>query len=175
MIIDDIFSSVIGKFCWDAEQGYGSFLTFEFGEPHLDIWEMTRSKDGIREKLRSVAVNGDWHLWIYLCDWKIYSHDTLKASSQSSKRDIMRAMGRLNGQILSHVEVYPSCTTTLLFELGDRLETMPNVTEYGSDSELWLLYEHSGKVFTLRADQTYSYQPGNTPRNDESWQPLIFS
>jgi hypothetical protein len=175
MIFDELFSQIYGMFCWDAEKGYGSFLTFEFGEPHLDIWDRYRSKDGIREKIRGVAIHGDWHLWIYVCDWEIYWHDTLKANSQSASQDIIRAMGRLNGQCLTHVEVHPSCATTFVFELGDRLETMPNVTIYGQDSEQWLLYEHSGKVFTLRADQMYSYKPGNTPKNDESWHPLIFS
>ena len=175
MVIDELFSQVIGKFCWDAEKGIGSFLTFEFGEPHLDTWERYRLKDSIREKRRSVAVHGDWHLWIYLCDWEISSQGQLKASSQSSKRQIERAMGRLNGQIFTHIEVHPSCATTFVFELGDRLKTMPNVAEYGQDSEQWLLYEYSGKVFTLRADQMYSYQPGDTPESNEAWHPLIFS
>jgi hypothetical protein len=175
MIIQELFSKIYGKFCWDAEKGIGSFLTFEFGEPHLDVWDRYNSKNGIREKLRSVAVHGDWHLWIYLCDWEIYSHDKVKANSQSTKRDIMRAMWRLNGQVLTYVKVHPSCATTFTFELGDRLETLPNIAEYGQDSEQWLLYEHSGKVFTLRADQMYSYQLGDTPKNHESWQSLSFS
>lgn len=175
MIIDEIFSPVIGKFCWAAEKGYGSFLTFEFGQPNLDIWEKYRSKDGLREKRRSVAVHGDWHLWIYLCDWQIYSRDEVRATSHSSTRDIQRAMRRLDGQVLTHVEVHPSCATTFVFELHDRLETMPNVSEYGQDSEQWLLYEQAGNVLTLRADQMYCYMPGNTNPKDHTWQPLIFA
>jgi hypothetical protein len=172
MIIDDIFSPIYGKFCWDAEKGYGSFLTFEFGEPHLYVWERHRSKEGMLELRRSGAVHGDWHLWIYMCDWKIHSHEKLIADSQSPKRKLDRAMGRLHGQVLTRVDVQLDYRTTFQFELGDQLETIPNIAEYGQKSEQWLLYEHLGKVFTLRADQMYSYQPGDTPRDEERWVPF---
>jgi hypothetical protein len=173
MIIDDLFSPVYGKFCWNAKKGYGSFLTFEFGEPHLDVKVRSRSTDAFREKVRRVNVHGDWHLWIYLCKWEIYSHDTLKASNQASNRDINRAMLRLDGQVLTNVEVNTTCSTTFTFDLGDRLETMPNIPEFGEDSEQWMLFEPNGRVFTLRADQKFSYQPGNTIPTDERWQPLF--
>jgi hypothetical protein len=171
MIIDELFSLIYGKFCWDAAKGYGSFLTFEFGEPHLVIDERFRLKDGIREKRRRVAVHGDWHLWIYLCNWKIISHDTVKATHGSSTRDIVRAMQRLDGQALTRVEVHPDGSTTFLFELNDRLETTPNI-EYGPDADQWLLFQPSKMVFTLRADRKYHHQPGNTEPKDYQWQSL---
>ncbi len=173
MIIEKLFSPIYGKYCWNASKGYGSFLTFEFGEPHLVVTERIRTNDGHREMQRRVNVHGDWHLWIYLCGLEIYKHDQLQATSPSSTRIIARAMNHLNGQGLVNAVIHPDSATTFTFELGDRLETIPNIKEYGSDSEQWLLFEPSGKVFTLRADHQYSFQPGDVPEANVSWQELI--
>lgn len=173
MIIDDIFEPLYGKFCWGAKKGYGSFLTFDFGEPHLEVRESFRTKDGIRELRRLAYVHGDWYLWIYICDWAIISHEKEKANSASRTREIERALGRLNGQALVQVKVEPDAQTVFTFELGDQLITRPNIAEYGTLQEQWLLYEPSGNVFTLRDDLKYSYNPGRTAAEDEVWIPLI--
>lgn len=172
MIIDEIFKPLIGKYCWSAQKGYGSFLTFEFGDPHVDIYEKYRTKDGIRELRRLTAVHGDWHLWIYLCDWVVYTHGKVKAKSSSRTRDIDRAMGRLDGQTLVSVDVETNTETRFVFELGDTMETTPNISAYGNLNEQWLLYEHSGNVFTLRDDLKYSYKPGNIVTEQSDWLPL---
>jgi hypothetical protein len=73
-IIEDVFIPIYGKPCWQFQQGYGSFLTLEFGEPHLHIREPWQAGAQASDKLqkhaarRLVSVHGDWHLWVYLCD-----------------------------------------------------------------------------------------------------------
>ncbi len=37
--VRDSFSPLYGMPCWNAKHGHGSFITFEFGEPHLEIHE----------------------------------------------------------------------------------------------------------------------------------------
>ena len=172
MIIDEIFKPLYGKYCWCAKKGIGSFLTFEFGEPHLEVHSGFRTKEGIKEFRRFPAVHGDWHLWVYLCDWTITTHGKVKATSESRARDIDRAMGRLNGQSLIQVQVEAGAQTHFVFELGDHLHTKPNTAAYGTFYDQWLLYEPSGKVFTLRDDMKYSHNPGIADPTKKEWLPL---
>lgn len=72
-MIKSIIEKIYNLPCWSVKQGHGSFLTFEFGEPHLKIVE-PRPAEGITcQKVRrdfsnrKVIVHGDWHLWIYCC------------------------------------------------------------------------------------------------------------
>ncbi len=61
------------------------------------------------------------------------------------------------------------------FDLGGSLVVEPDESEPDSPpDELWSLFEHNGKVLTLRADGTYKYQPGNTPPAHERYTLLCF-
>ena len=172
MIVGEIFKPLYGKYCWNAQKGYGSFLTFQFGEPHLEVREKDRVRNGVKEHIRSVDVYGSWHLWIYMCDWAIIAQNQIIATQSSKAKIIHRAMYRLDGQILVQMEIHADCSTIFTFELGDRLETKPNRDEYGIESEQWHLYEHPGNVFTLRADGKFFCGPGTTKSGEEVWVPL---
>jgi len=178
-IVDDIFQPVYGKPCWQVEQGYGSFLTFEFGQPSLHIREPRQASAQATEKVRKnaarrqVYVHGDWHLWIYICDWRIVSHEQEMANHDSSRRVIKKATTELNGQLLKRVNVSDLFACVFEFDLGGRLEIFPNYDEYEKTVDLWLLYEPSGNVFTLRADGQYHRDLGDTPPKKHIWKSLI--
>jgi hypothetical protein len=120
-------------------------------------------------------VHGDWHLWIYLCDWRIALHGQVLASDGSKRRVITRATAELGGQALVQVTVTESLISAFEFDLGGRLETIPNREAYEDTDALWHLYEPSGHVFTLRADGQYCHMPGETPPDKHWWQPLDIS
>src|SRR5947209_15880038 len=97
--VDAPFRPVYGLPCWNAKEGYGSFLTMEFGEPHLVIRE-PRSRPEFSPRLRRalarrlVTVRGEWHLWIYCCQWYVYTGKKLVGDADlegSTKRRIRRA------------------------------------------------------------------------------------
>ena len=167
-IIDRVFKPVYGQPCWGAKSGYGSFLTMEFGEPSLVINEALKLGPDFSRTMqkrlnrRRIHVRGEWHLWIYCCEWRLYTGKKLVGDSaleSSSKRRIIRAAKELDAQKLIQVEIDPSQGTSIFtFELDSRLETKP----YDADSDQWFLYEPSGKVFSYRADGMYSHQRGNT-------------
>ena len=79
MQIERVVRRLYGKPCWGVSPGFGSFLTLEFGEPHLEVREPVAMKKGtsagVRKNLirRAVYIHGDWHLWIYCCDWQVFS------------------------------------------------------------------------------------------------------
>lgn len=174
-VIDEVFHRLYGQPCWQVTRGWGTFITLEFGRPSLEVRE-PRVPGGAtgpgaltREERRRVWVRGQWHLWIYCCDWQVVTgnkrigHSNLKGSS---KKPIDRGAFELDGQKLMRVSVNPSEGSSLFeFDLGSRLETRPY-----DDSEQWMLYEPSGYVFTYRADGLYSHQPGDTPPDETVWQ-----
>ncbi len=168
---------MLGKPCWKVEQGYASFLTFEFGEPHLRIQEPRQASKQASEKLRKrwarrhVFVYGEWHLWVYICDWRIFLNDEEIANDSSTRKTIKNALLEIDGQTLTSVTIKKSYITVFEFDLGGRLEIIPNHVDYEKNVDLWLLYEESGNVFSLRADGKYCHGPGDGSVK-EKWKSL---
>jgi hypothetical protein len=179
-IIDDVFQPIYGELCWQVEQGYASFLTLEFGEPHLRVTEPRQPSKEASEKLRKrwarrhVFVYGKWHLWIYICDWRVFQKGEELANNESSRKVIRKALLELDGQKLSSVTVNKSYVTIFEFDLGGQLEVSPNYEDFERTDEMWLLYEPSGNVFTLRADGKYCRTPGDGSVKDK-WKALMIS
>lgn len=171
-VFDRCFRMLYGKPCWNTRSGYGSFITLEFGEPHVVVREPRKStaksnKVGNLFARRSVAIRGDWHFWIYCCNWYVYSRGKLVGDS-SSVQAIQKAITFLDGQALVGASFgFRGCRSVFEFDLGARLTTTP----FDTESEQWMLYEPSGKVLTLRADRMFNHQPGNTPPDTALWRP----
>jgi len=165
---------IYGKPAWRVSPGWGSFLTFEFGDPHLEIREPIVARKGaskrVREELarRKVFIHGDWHLWINCCDWKVFSNRKLVGQS-TAKSTFQKVAGTLDGQALIGFSLTPKPVRCRFeFDLGGRLETHP----YDRRSEQWLLFDRrSQTVLMLRADRVYSYGPSNRSVAEE-WKPI---
>ena len=178
-IIDSIFQPVIGKMCWSVESGIGSFLTFEFGEPHFKVIRepfVSKSKKPrvIRYSARRIInIRGDWHLWIMYCDWRFFRNDIFIGDSESNKRQLKQIALDLEGQALVSVNVIGTGITVFEFDLGGRLETQPYVeeNEASEPEEQWLLYHPTGMVFTFRSDGKYNNHMGNESTPDH-WIPI---
>lgn len=169
--IETVFAKLYGKPCWNVTKGLGSFLTFEFGKPRLEIREPRKPKPDASPAVkramarRRINVRGEWHLWIYCCDWGVFDGDQLIGDCSRTRR-INRAAALLDGQKLMNVEIIPrGCRTVFEFDLGGILETKP----YNRTDEQWMLFDPSGKVLTLRADKKYSYTPSDPCDTDENW------
>ena len=176
--LDPVFGRVFRKLynlpCWNVKPGYSSFLTFEFGQPHLRIDEPRKPKGEVSPRVRKllarrrIYVHGDWHLWIYCCDWGVFESGKIVGDC-SSKSRIQKAAWALDGQKLVAVTIVPRGTRSIFeFDLGGRLETRP----YDRRSEQWMLYCPSGRVLTFRADKMYSYGPGNRALKERNWRPI---
>jgi hypothetical protein len=173
--IEKIFKPLIGQPAWHVKQGHGSFLTFEFGKPHLEISQPTVIKQRYphlvketekKRMRRTVQIHGDWSLWIYCCAWAISQDGNDIAESESSNEVIKVATDYLDGQALLNVIIEPeSVSTSFQFDLGGRLQTWPDDT----DGEQWFLFKPDGKVLTIRADGRYSHHPANETSENEVW------
>lgn len=171
MQFENIFKNLYGKPCWGAKPGYGSFLTLEFGEPHLEIREPIIAGSNVAPDLREdlarrhVYVHGEWHLWIYCCDWQVF-RDTECVGVSSSPASIRRAAQFLDGQALTNFLISPpNVNCTFEFDLGGSLKTQP----YDKDSEQWMLYEPLHKVLTIRADGRYKHGRSDVTADDGEW------
>ncbi|WP_152601924.1 hypothetical protein [Burkholderia paludis] len=166
---DRLWSAICDTPAWSVTKGQGSFLTFEFGPPALQVREPLAGSPGLsaaaRDRLasRRVTVAGNGHLWICYCHWSIALDGHALAHSESRSGDIAAAAQRLDGQILRSVapRAQPG-SWAFDFDLGGTLTTWP----YGGDpaDEQWHLYDRrSGNVLTARADGSWSYGPAHAP------------
>jgi hypothetical protein len=173
-VFETIFKGIYGKPCWNVKPGHGSFLTLEFGQPHLEVREPTLASTGASPRVRKVLtrrnvfVHGEWHLWIYCCDWEVLTKGKGTGDS-STKSRIRLAADVLSGQRLIRFSFDPKKVRCVFqFDLGATLRTVP----YDEDSEQWSLYTPKHMVLTLRADHRYQYIRSDLPRNQDAWMPV---
>jgi len=173
-VLEKAFSGIYGKPCWCVRPGYGSFLTMEFGTPHLVVREPIVASKGSSAKVqktlarRNVVPRGDWHLWIYCCDWQLSSKGKRIANS-SRRGTIPGAADVLNGQKLICFSIsLRKMVCTFEFDLGAILTTRP----FDKESEQWLLYGPRHRVLVVRADGRYKYESSHASGNTGSWKPL---
>ncbi len=158
------FAPLIGLPCWQVQQGVGSFLTLEFGIPHLRIAEPLRFRGS--EK-RRVTIAGEWHVWIYCCEWVLSNNGRDLVNSDDERADIAEALDVLDGQALESVEIDASnANTTFRFDLGGELSTRraPTGTYDEEPVDQWLLYQPNGDVLSLQSDGTYTTESGSETR-----------
>lgn len=176
-IVSQVFEPILGLPGWLVKKGQGSFLTFEFGDPSLRIREPMEPKPEASDAFnqyrtrRLVTVRGQWHLWIYCCDWEITEGEKLLAHSESSDEQIADATRYLDGQALQEVSVSPDSSTVFRFDLGGVLRTKR--WEKEEVSEQWLVYEPSGMVFGIHSNGMYTHHLGNTSPDDMVFLPLF--
>jgi hypothetical protein len=172
------FQPLLGLHAWGVNHSYGSFVTLEFGNPELRVHAprlVPISLDGAPSKTESrvVRARGQWHLWVYCCDWSISLNGIQLAHNESDDARIGRALSILNGQILRNVSITRIAQTTFDFDLGITLTTRPSPPDSydGEDVEQWYLYEPDGQVLALRSDGYVTLGPGNRIEEEHDWFP----
>jgi hypothetical protein len=174
-IFQRIFGAVYGRPCWNVKPGYGSFLTLEFGKPHLEIREPATAPKSysvkVRRRLarRNVFVHGEWHLRIAECAWEVLCNGK-HVGNGATKRSMGRAANILDGQKLVRFSFTPEDLQCVFeFDLGASLRTIP----YDRKGEQWVLFTPEKKVLTLRADRCYRYMRANLRHDKGKWKPAL--
>lgn len=154
-VIENEFSKIYGIPAWNVKKGHGSFLTFEFGQPKLIISER-------KSKKRDIFISGEWHFWVYCCDWKYYFEEKLVAHNESSNKLIEKATYSLDGQALKDVRISEK-VSTFVFDFGGKLEIKPNISYKEKDKTVqWMFFLPDENVYNLRADGKYSFHSSNS-------------
>jgi len=146
--IDQAFCHLRGQLAWSVHKGHGSFLTFEFGKPHITIREPVATSADASERVRKtlarrrVFITGDWHLWIQNAHWEIETRYEKINSDTFDTDSLEETLKELDGQRLLSVSACSgegSCV--LAFDLGASLALRPNVDV---DDEQWSIHARDG-------------------------------
>ena len=168
--IAKVFANIIGKPAWLVRRGFASYLTFEFGEPHLEFREPIPESRFEFLRRQNISVRGDWHLWIHSCDWRVTVDGAEVSHSESADPLIDAAARALDSRLLLAIDVDRTGACRFKFELGGLLETTPYDTDREADQ--LLLFAPDGNVLTLRGDAKYRWGPGSLKPDQEVWVPL---
>ncbi|MDA9056820.1 hypothetical protein N9K49_03165 [Flavobacteriaceae bacterium] len=165
--IQDILQPIIGQFVWGVEQGYGSFLNLEFGNPKTEFSGIYKPKEKNKFPFnkfenRHVKIKGEHSLFIYMSNWKIYARENELAHDESERDEIEFALGFINGQKLNKIIINTNKNITELeFDLGGIIVISDE--NYADEiNELWNFYTESNKVLTYRNDRKASFEKAKT-------------
>jgi hypothetical protein len=174
-IFQRVFKEVYGRPCWGVENCVGSDIVFEFGDPHLVIREPSAARPKASRRVRElfarrgVTVQGQWHLWIWMCNWEIF-HKGKRLGSDRARSNLQPIVHSLDGQKLIRFSFPPRGNECVFdFDLGGVLITHP----WGPDDDQWMLYEPSGFVLTFRGNNRFSHHRSNQPWDAGPWKPIF--
>ncbi len=125
-----LFRPLVGQKPWRVALGYGSFVTFEFGK---------------KTKQRGVE-HGIWHLWIYMCDWKLSKMGRTVADSEMSREEILHIVSQLEGRALREVRVSDDLRRTAFRFDGGLVLRCAAYDDAKEDEEQWMLFMPNRKV-----------------------------
>jgi hypothetical protein len=149
-----------GQYCWGAHYEDLLNLSMSFGPPKLVVTAVPRESKSCLAGQRVADARGKWWLWVYLAYWRVLRAGRKSANSSSPMRTKQRAIQFLEGQKLTDIRVdVRTGATSFIFDLGGALEVRRR--EPGSPKEVWLLYEPSGYVLSVRGDGTYDHKPAS--------------
>ncbi|HEY9639051.1 MAG TPA: hypothetical protein V6C57_01130 [Coleofasciculaceae cyanobacterium] len=143
-----IFAPLLGEKVWEPKLGHGSFITLEFGKalPSKEVRGRTYT-------------HGEWHLWIYMCVWRLEKGREVLATSEDSHSKIESAIQCLDGLALSSVELTsPNWETIFRFEQEIVIRTFSAYPNDEEDEAYWMLFTPSGNVLSVGSGEKWIYE-----------------
>ena len=152
-LIETLFSSVIGKYP-RVKPGYANFITLDFGK---DITKKVKKKTGEEH----VFHFGEWHLWVYICGWRIDVNGKPFVACEDTEEVTDNGISVLNSKKLINFRVLnPAFDSILEFESGYELKLFSCWTV---DGEHWMFFTPNKKVFAAGPGKNWSYDYSNKP------------
>lgn len=146
--ITTVFGPLLGRHVWQAKRGYGTFLTMEFGEPHIDIREPRTPNSAHSPRVRRMlarrlaVIRGDWHLFVQFANWTLTTAHG-KAASDGSTKLWQPVLDDLSGQRLVGAESPARAQLALRFDLGATLDISPTDD---IENDVWTLHQWGGDI-----------------------------
>jgi hypothetical protein len=156
------FGLICATPCWQVRWDHQVGLDMSFGAPSLEIREpLASSAKSPRVRrlwaYRNVSVHGEWWLWVTSPRWKLSLADDKPVTRSSTLRRIQQAIGFLDGQKFTSVELdQQTGFTRFSFDLGAVLEVRRE--DAAGEQELWTLHQPNGYALGVRGDGCYSYE-----------------
>lgn len=151
-----------GTEVWQATHGWLKHVAVLAATPE-DVCEPTLMPlfiEGAPAKAigRYASIGGEWHLWVYCCEWSLMLEDVQLAHSESDNVTMNRVLYLLIGQVLKAIDIDPADgRTRFTFGLGCSLLTYPAPSGiYGNEPVgQWKLLTRSGPCLAVREDGSY--------------------
>lgn len=154
----EIVSALRGKKPWGIRVGHGSFLTMEFGKPEAD------------QSPPPPTAHGEWHLWLYLCNWRIESQEAVLSGSQDERPQMQRSIETAVFDEVRTIAVSGlSHDLVIEFKSGTRMLTFSSSSSH--EQEQWMLFAPDGNCLGVYGDGTWEYTARNQPRPRSSPRP----
>lgn len=163
---EDAFLPIVGKFAWGVRRGHGTFLTMEFGAPHLIVREPIIASPSTSPRVkrnlakRRVTIAGHWHFWIQYSCWEIHTANYSVTNKDEDVSLVDEALSELDGQILLSAapgEAPNSCVLNFDLEGSICMSPSPEI-----DNDQWSIHEvgceiisfdNNGKITIEAADK----------------------
>jgi hypothetical protein len=144
----ELFRPLTGMLTWNCRRDHGSFLSLQFGAPHLSVREPITPSPGISARAakllarRRVSMHGDWCLLVLHCDWLLEIDGKEFHSNLDDLSVVDEYMAYLDGQRLVSAELIESGkAVTMKFDLGASLKLEPSADgDATDDDEQWAVY-----------------------------------
>ena len=151
-LIQEAFKPLVGKKSWRVRLGWGSFITFDFGP--------TIKKNDHRF--------GEWHLWIYQCEWRLKSRHKTIVTSDSTRHAIRLAVRKLERFAFVGVYINPrNLETRFTFSHDFKLICIPpsNLApdEKPDHCEYWMFFMPGNQVLLASPVDGITIAPSNLP------------
>lgn len=147
--ISEILNKLIGQRVSAINLGHGSFLTIDLG----NLFE----KQG---KLHTYLV-GQYHLWVYMCAWRIDKDNKPLVASSDSRDKIRDTIAIIAGATLINYVLYSSLDAQFSFNDNVTL-TLFNIST--QDEKQWMLYVWENdirNVLVIGPGNSWYYRPAS--------------
>lgn len=152
VLAQKLFKEVVGMIPTRVELGHGSFITIDFGR---DIPSQIKTRSGPK-----TVYSGEWHLWIYMCAWRLDKENIPLTGSNDSREKIREILSELASKTLEEVSILNDAFDAI-FRFSGGLEL--RLFSYNTDEhQQWMFFTPGEKVFTAGPSSKWSY-----PSSDE--------
>lgn len=149
----NLFQKIAGIKPTRVKLGHGSFITIDFGR---DIPEQVKTRNGLVTKYF-----GEWHLWIYMCDWRIDKDKKPFVGCEDTREKIESSLPELAERELKGVEILNNAFDAKL-TFGNNIE-LHLFSFYTQDEKQWMLFTPENKVFIAGPNSEWSYHDSDKP------------
>jgi hypothetical protein len=139
-----IVRTLIRQRPWRLKLGVGSFVTIEFGKPEANPSGLVR--------------HGEWHLWLYMCNWKLKRTGKALADSQGDRTSIESVFQNLELGSVKEVRI-PRSSVDLQIEFDSGVNLWTTSTSKRDKVEQWMLFTPERKCLSAFGNQSYEYAP----------------
>lgn len=154
----NLFQKILDTKPTRVKLGHGSFITFDFGR---DIPEEIKTRNGLKTRYF-----GEWHLWVYMCAWRIDINKKPCAGSEDSREKIENCLAELVQRELNEVIILNNAFDAKLVFGKDKDIELYLFSFYTEERKQWMLFTPEKKVFTAGPGNEWSYHDSDKPRTN---------